>query len=149
MYYINVKQDKSTHRRSRKMAGYDNYSKSNNAIETEALGNFPLTKAVDIVAQTTGIKKMLLKNIIKSIETSEYHHTSNHYNITYYYNTKNLIAMIEAVKKHNSNFSLESYNWNYLYDEELQEYNEKGEKHTLDMVLTIEEILEDNIKETP
>ncbi len=125
-----------------KMAGYNGYSKSNNAVYAEYNGQYPATKAVQIVAEVTGLKKALVRKIIKSIETNEYHHTSKYYNTTYYYDTENLVAMLNAVKSRGE-FKFEDYDWQGIYDQELQDY-EDGVYKFCDITLTIDEVLDDN-----
>lgn len=61
------------------MAGYHNFSKSNNAICAEKQGKYPASKAAKIY----GFKSIAaLKSLIKP---SEWHHTSKFYNHTDYY----------------------------------------------------------------
>jgi len=122
------------------MAGYNGFSKSNNAIDAEINGCYPLTKTVEIVSKATVVKSSLVKRIVKSIESSEYHHTSNHYNITYYYDSTNLEALLNAVKENNPDFVFADYDWDALYREELQNY-ENGKIEFCGCTLTTEEVL--------
>lgn len=62
------------------MAGYYGYSKSNNAIYAEDEFKFPKTT----------FKKVWGINPEDYMNYTEYHHTSKHYNITYYYCSKYL-----------------------------------------------------------
>ena len=72
------------------MAGYDGYSKSNNAIAAEADGRFPATKlAKRLKCSSAAIKRHL--------KTTEYHHTSSRYNSTDYYDEPVLIALADGV----------------------------------------------------
>ena len=129
------------------MAGYNEYSKSNNAIDAEDSGHYPITKALEIVCKYTGIKKSLVRKIIRSIKTNEYHHTSKYYNITYYYDTENLTAMITAVKEAKPNFSFDDFDWDSLYAEDLHTYK-NGIHEFSGMTTTINEIL-DEYKKSP
>lgn len=124
------------------MSGYSGFAKSNNAIDAEYNGIYPKTKAVDIVSKATGLKKELVRKIIKSIKTSEYHHTSKYYNITYYYDTENLISMLNAVKER-GDFKFADYDWQGLYNESLQDY-EDGVYNFCDITITISEVLDGN-----
>ena len=74
-----------------KMAGYNGFSKSNNAIDAETSGRFPLTKAISIVAHDCNITKAEARKVIVAHGTAEYHHTSKHYNTTDYYDTEAII----------------------------------------------------------
>jgi hypothetical protein len=58
------------------MAGYFNYSKSNNAIYAESQGRYPATKCAKIY----GFKSA--KAVRESMRSTEWHHTSKRYNIT-------------------------------------------------------------------
>lgn len=79
-----------------KSAGYYGYSKSNNAVDAESEGRFPLTKAVSIVSKNLGITKEQAKWLLEYIGPSEWHHTSSHYNKTNYYDT-NLESIFETI----------------------------------------------------
>lgn len=68
-------------------AGYDGYSKSNNAIQAEEEGKFPLSQASKIVASNFGITQKQAKWLLEKIGPCEWHHTSSHYNRTDYYDT--------------------------------------------------------------
>lgn len=70
-----------------KAKGYSGYSKSNNAVDAENYGRYPLTKAAEIVATNFNITKEQAKWLLSKIGTNEWHHTSNHYNRTNYYDT--------------------------------------------------------------
>jgi len=80
------------------MAGYDNYSKSNNAIDAEDDGRYPLTKAVEIVAAKCGVKKKAARMVLKGSFDGEYHHTSKFYNSTDYYDTGKAIKIIDFAR---------------------------------------------------
>lgn len=60
------------------MAGYDGHSKSNNAVEAEREGRFPLSRA----ARRAGVPAELVKRFVG---TSEWHHSSKFYNRVDYY----------------------------------------------------------------
>lgn len=68
------------------MAGYHGYSKSNNAVDAEVAGRYPLTKASQVLAKKLGWPIAKAKAFLKDVvATDEYHHTSSWYNITNYY----------------------------------------------------------------
>lgn len=71
------------------MAGYNNYSKSNNAIEAEASDRYPLGKASRILASKLGWSIAKATSFLKKMGTVEYHHTSYKYNCTDYYDVSN------------------------------------------------------------
>ena len=73
------------------MAGYNGFSKSNNAIDAESSGRFPLTKAISMVAHDCNITKREARKVIIAHGTTEYHHTSKHYNTTDYYDTEEIV----------------------------------------------------------
>ena len=69
--------------------GYRGWSKSNNAVSAEAEGRFPAT----VAAKKLGVKAGAIKLYIP---TGEWHHTSNHYNKTYYYDIADLLLYKEG-----------------------------------------------------
>lgn len=69
------------------MAGYNGYSKSNNAMTAEGEGRYPLTTAARTVARETGITVKEARALLEEIGTSEYHHSSKFYNSVDYYDT--------------------------------------------------------------
>lgn len=88
--------------RSDNMAGYHNYSMSNNAIEAYHTGEKPISKwkKSDIISEinqyrkefdlpmidTTKFKKVSIKVMRKHfLRCSSWHHTSSHYNKTDFY----------------------------------------------------------------
>lgn len=75
------------------MAGYDGYSKSNNAIDAEAAGKFPMTTAIREVRNQTGCTVKTAREALIAEGPCEWHHTSRKYNKTNYYDTG------EAVKR--------------------------------------------------
>lgn len=68
------------------MAGYDGYSKSNNARAAESQGRYTATA----LARRLKCKSAAIKALI---ETGEYHHTSSWYNETLYYDEPVLLAL--------------------------------------------------------
>ncbi len=76
------------------MAGYNEYSKSNNAIDVENEGLSPLTRAIVLVAEQANCTKKKARETLIELGASEYHHTSKHYNITDYYNVKEAVNYI-------------------------------------------------------
>lgn len=59
------------------MAGYHNFSKSNNAVAAEQSGRYPASKCARLLGVPT--------EWVKRQRTSEWHHTSSWYNSTDYY----------------------------------------------------------------
>lgn len=71
------------------MAGYYGYSKSNNAIDAEEDGKFP----VSIASKKSGIPAEL---ILQHITPSEWHHTSSWYNETNYYDLSEIVEFFST-----------------------------------------------------
>lgn len=59
------------------MSGYNGFSKSNNAIDAETNGRFPASECARRLCVPV--------EFIRAQGTSEWHHTSKHYNCTEYY----------------------------------------------------------------
>jgi hypothetical protein len=78
------------------MAGYNEYSKSNNAIEAESEGKFPLTVAIERVAVTAKCTRVQARKALEAIGVCEWHHTSKKYNRTKFYSVAAAIAYIAA-----------------------------------------------------
>lgn len=70
------------------MAGYHNYSKSNNAVSAERAGRYPASKC----AQLLGVPTLW----VQRQRTTEWHHTSARYNITDYYDMDALQEHLET-----------------------------------------------------
>ena len=78
------------------MAGYNGYSKSNNAVSAESRACLPLTHAVNYVVEKTGIKKSLAKKLVTEFaDFGEWHHSSKFYNVVKYYEAGQIVAAIE------------------------------------------------------
>jgi hypothetical protein len=71
------------------MAGYDGYSKSNNALAAEAEGKYPAS----VLARKLGVTVAAVREHLSPCET---HHTSKNYNMTDYYDGAALIAALEG-----------------------------------------------------
>ena len=67
------------------MVGYVGWSKSNNAILAENEGKLPLSRAIRAVAKAVPCSQRVARENLEAIGSCEWHHTSKHYNITYYY----------------------------------------------------------------
>ena len=67
------------------MAGYHHFSKSNNAIDAEVDGRYPITKARAILAKKLNWPVAKSKAFLLHVGTSEWHHTSKFYNRAKYY----------------------------------------------------------------
>ncbi len=78
------------------MAGYCNYSKSNNAIAAEAMGKFSLTEAKKRIANACGISQAKAAKICKACWLGEWHHTSKFYNKTKFYDVDYVIDEINT-----------------------------------------------------
>ena len=67
------------------MAGYNGFSKSNNAVEAEAAGRKPASALAKALGCKTGAVRDLLGR-------SEWHHSSSYYNEVDYYDEPELMA---------------------------------------------------------
>lgn len=79
------------------MSGYNGYSKSNNAVEAEKRKCYP--------ASVCAKKLNVPIEFIKSQLSYEWHHTSNRFNVTKYYNIediKNVLSTNEGIEELNS-----------------------------------------------
>ena len=79
--------------------GYSfDYSKSNNAINAENVGKYPLSVASKILSKSLKIKQNQAKWLLEKIGPSEWHHTSSWYNSTDYYDTdiENIIDYLQG-----------------------------------------------------
>jgi hypothetical protein len=72
------------------MVGYDGYSKSNNAVDAENKGRYPISRARVIVARETGVTQREAERVLRALPGSgdEYHHTSKRYNLTWYFDAE-------------------------------------------------------------
>jgi len=73
------------------MAGYFEYSKSNNALDAEESGRYPATT----LGKLLGVKPKAIKALLVS---TEWHHTSSHYNKTNYYDAEEAQERLEELK---------------------------------------------------
>jgi hypothetical protein len=73
------------------MAGYHEFSKSNNALQAESRGSFPAS----ILARRLKVKTGAIKDLMTS---SEWHHTSCHYNMTDYYDGDTALEIIDQLR---------------------------------------------------
>ena len=73
------------------MAGYFEFSKSNNAIAAEEDGRYPATQ----LAKRLGVTTQAIK---ATLEPCEWHHTSKMYNKTDYYDMEEAIDRIDELK---------------------------------------------------
>lgn len=67
------------------MAGYFNYSKSNNAVAAEAAGRYPLTIATKVLAKMAGVTQKVAREALEETWGGEWHHSSKKYNCVNYY----------------------------------------------------------------
>lgn len=73
------------------MAGYFEYSKSNNAVSAEADGRFPAS----VLAERLGVKTGAIKALLSP---TEWHHTSKHFNVTDYYSEESALEIIDDLR---------------------------------------------------
>lgn len=73
------------------MAGYFEFSKSNNAVSAESDGRFPASILADRLGVKTGAIKALMT-------PCEWHHTSKHYNATDYYSEADALEIIDSLR---------------------------------------------------
>ena len=99
-----------------KSAGYYGYSKSNNAVDAEREGKFPLSKATFIVSKLLNITKDKAKWLLEYIGPCEWHHTSSHYNRTNYYDT-NIDSIIDYLNLDTEEQIIEFINNSYVKPE--------------------------------
>lgn len=71
-----------------KMAGYNGWSKSNNAVAAENDGRYPLSIGKKIIADKIGISQKAASYILSFFNGGEWHHTSKFYNATDYYDVR-------------------------------------------------------------
>lgn len=83
------------------MAGYNNFSKSNNAIQAEHEGYFPAS----VLAKKLNVST---KAITAILSPSEWHHTSNYYNKTNYYSYENAREKLAELKAYKAEKPAES-----------------------------------------
>jgi signal-transduction protein with cAMP-binding, CBS, and nucleotidyltransferase domain len=81
------------------MSGYSGYSKSNNAVDAENNGRYPLTTAIKVLAEKAGITQKAATDIFKKLGTTEYHHASKFYNAVKYYDVE---AALEYIHEQNN-----------------------------------------------
>ena len=73
------------------MAGYFEFSKSNNAVAAEESGRYPATT----LGKLLGVNPKAIKALLTA---SEWHHTSSHYNKTDYYDAEEAQERLEELK---------------------------------------------------
>lgn len=69
-------------------SGYCGWSKSWRAVEAEADGKLPLTRAIEAVAKRAGCTKKAAREALKAVGPCEWHHTSKHFNRTDFYDCR-------------------------------------------------------------
>lgn len=71
------------------MAGYNNYSMSNNAVEAYDNGQLPISKFVSFLKKTYGLKGLTAGDVkVARISPISWHHTSCKFNRTNFYSTE-------------------------------------------------------------
>jgi hypothetical protein len=73
------------------MAGYNNFSKSNNAVAAEASGRYPASVLAGRLGVTTGAIRAVLR-------TSEYHHSSKFFNSVDYYDESEALEVLDELR---------------------------------------------------
>jgi len=73
------------------MAGYADYSKSNNALHAESDRKFPAS----VLAARLGVKTAAIRALLSP---REWHHTSKHYNITDYFAEDDALERIDELR---------------------------------------------------
>jgi hypothetical protein len=96
------------------MAGYNGYSKSNNAVEAEERGCYPLTRATAVLADASRITRAEARRILVAIGPVEWHHTSKMYNATKYYDARNVADVLSRA----TDKSFDGYTTQIEVDEE-------------------------------
>ncbi|QJC21992.1 hypothetical protein [Arcanobacterium buesumense] len=95
------------------MAGYNGYSKSNNAIAAEEAGLVTLSKITKTWLTENGIEESVkfVKYLIKLgiIVADEWHHTSKFYNQTNYYSAETIREELELRKEHKGKTGISFY----------------------------------------
>jgi hypothetical protein len=86
VYFI-INEIEESENEERIMAGYNGYSKSNNAVEAESEGRFPMTAAKKILADEGNVTQKIAAKLLKHFGNREWHHTSKFYNCTDYFDT--------------------------------------------------------------
>lgn len=83
------------------MAGYHNFSKSNNAIEAEYNGRYVMTKAKRVLSEKIGITQKDASVLLELYWCGEYHHTSKFYNEVNYYDIRDTLLQIVEIYESN------------------------------------------------
>ncbi len=78
------------------MAGYNGYSKSNNATAAEDEGRLPLSRAIKAIAERTGCSQKDARTAATIVGATEWHHTSKRYNHTDYYDVEAIVRYLNA-----------------------------------------------------
>ena len=73
------------------MAGYDGFSKSNNAIAAEENGLYPAS----VLARRLKVKTAAVRALLSP---EEWHHTSKRYNRTDYYSTEGAVEILDELR---------------------------------------------------
>ena len=73
------------------MAGYDNFSESNNSIDAKQNGRFPAS----ILAKRIGVKTGAIKSLLTPCE---WHHTSSRFNMTDFYDEEEAYEILDRLK---------------------------------------------------
>lgn len=96
------------------MAGYDRYSKSNNALDAENDGRYPITQAARVVSRATGVTVREARRALNDTYQGEFHHSSKFYNRVKYYDTHRAIdLLLHGDPDHTSNLESEAHEAEY------------------------------------
>lgn len=124
------------------MAGYSDFSKSNNAIDAEKRECYPLTLAHKVLARKLGWTQKKAKSFLLQFGSSEWHHTSSKYNITNYYDVSDDFI---------TDFKEELKNYSYISKKEkrkeisFQSWNMESEKDCRKWAWTISSRVRSNL----
>lgn len=76
------------------MAGYDGYSKSNNAVQAEREGKKTASKLAAWIRRRGHLYKgCTAADVAATMKPCEWHHTSKFYNVTNYYDPRDLMGL--------------------------------------------------------
>jgi hypothetical protein len=77
--------------------GYSGFSRSERAVEAEAEGKLPLSRAVPEVARQAGVSRKAARLMLNDIGPCEWHHTSKYANATDFYDVDEAVARFDPL----------------------------------------------------
>ena len=120
------------------MAGYNGWSKSNNAIVAEEGGRYPLSIAVKKMAEKTGVTQKKCRAILEKVGSFEYHHSSKNYNCVDYYDVDDAIEKMDDVDS--------NLNYEVIQDEIINVFPSQFYRRRSNLIFAIRNISEKNKK---